>query len=115
MRTRVEQRACRAMSRRSPSRGTRQAPLERRSWIGPAPRSPAVTASRNGAHRGYVTGALGPGGRSLAVVLAAGELDQRAGGLGDLRGIGRLRAPPLAEPVVVVARDHVNVQVEDGL
>src|SRR6266536_2809654 len=60
---------------------------------------------------------LCPGRRSLALAIgvAAGELDQHASGLGDLRRVGGLLPPPLAEAVVVVARDHVDVQVEDGL
>src|SRR6266536_1733955 len=61
---------------------------------------------------------LRPGGRPLTlaiVVVVAGELDQDAGGLSDLGGVGRLLPPPLAEPVVVVAGDHVDVEMEDRL
>src|SRR6266496_2891824 len=66
---------------------------------------------------GVLERSLCPGRRSLALAIgvAAGELDQHASGLGDLRRVGGLLPPPLAEAVVVVARDHVDVQVEDGL
>jgi drug/metabolite transporter, DME family len=50
--------------------------LARRSRIGAAPRSPAVTEGGDGAHRGYVTGALGVRftREALAWKLAAGGL-----------------------------------------
>ena len=71
-------------------------------------------------------GQLGPGqppGRQVAVEASGGAglgvvaavLDQAAGGLGGLGRVGRLRRPPGAEPVVVVAGQHVDVEVEDGL
>src|SRR5215218_6712150 len=57
----------------------------------------------------------GGGQRRGALGVAAAVLDQAAGGVGDLGRVGRLRRPPGAELVVVVAGQHVDVQVEHGL
>src|SRR5215216_5170536 len=57
----------------------------------------------------------GRGQRRGGLGVLAAVVDQAAGGFGDLGRVGRLRRPPGAELVVVVAGQHVDVQVEDGL
>src|SRR5829696_6634330 len=70
------------------------------------PSGPPPGGFRSGGGRSQRWGRLG---------VVAAELDQAPGGLGDLGRVVRIRRPPRAELVVVVAGQHVDVQVEHGL